>query len=562
MNFKIYIHLLLVNIISGSRSQHFLIETVDNNQAEHGSDYAEERKEEFTPKIHGNDDAEEKVEQNNDPQFTMEALSNWWDNLINSNDTNINACGIGNLPTKCECDDGKSHSPQEIYNGDVKNMMKVMHAFDECKTGGSQNCECPNGKKFIIPVFKDDLKKLFEAVNETQAAAVEPGTDYADDSEKEPRLGMSYEQMVKWWDNMLNSNDTNINICGKGNLPTKCDCDDGTSNSPHGIYNNDKKNMLKLVKSMADCKSGKTQKCKCANGKKVIMVNLNEDHRKWLADMDESQAAAVKPGADYAGEQDKEPFIPHFQFSYESMVKWWDNLINSNDKNINICGKGNLPTKCDCDDGTSNSPHGIYNNDKKNMLKLVKSMTECKSGRTQKCKCANGKKVIMFVLNEADRKLLSDMVETQAAAGGETGSDYADEVAGGGEPEGVTVSGPEVEEAPGPEETFNSMIKGLAAMVHSDDKKMNACGKGNLPTKCVCGDGLSIKPAGVFNKHGKNWQKVLEAFATCKTGTAVNCDCANGEKFIMPPLDENVRKLIEIGRKSWRPLRHAKLGPL
>ena len=70
----------------------------------------------------GNDDAEEKVEENNDSQITMEGLSNWWDNLINSNDTNINACGIGNLPTKCECDDGKSHSPQDIYKDDENNM--------------------------------------------------------------------------------------------------------------------------------------------------------------------------------------------------------------------------------------------------------------------------------------------------------------------------------------------------------------------------------------------------------------------------------------------------------
>jgi len=455
MNFKIYIHLLLVNIISGSRSQHFLIETVDNNQAEHGSDYAEERKEEFTPKIHGNDDAEVKVEKNNDSQMTMEALSNWWDNLLNSNDTNINACGIGNLPTKCDCDDGKSHSPKEIYNDDANNMMKVMHAFDECKTGASQNCECPNGKKFIIPVFKDDLKKLFAAINETQTAVGgEEGTDYAE----EPTEGVEPEK---------------------------------------------------------------------------------------------------KKGIDGSGPEVEA--VP--EVNYESMVKGLATMIDSDDKNMNACGKGNLPTKCVCDDGVSFEPQGIFKKNANNWQPIMEAFALCKTGNAISCECANVGKFIMPNLDENVRKVI-EAEKKARAAGGETGSDYADEVAGGGEPEGVTVSGPEVEEAPGPEETFNSMIKGLAAMVHSDDKKMNACGKGNLPTKCVCGDGLSIKPAGVFNKHGKNWQKVLEAFATCKTGTAVNCDCANGEKFIMPPLDENVRKLIEIGRKSWRPLRHAKLGPL
>merc|ERR1712042_124524 len=122
MNFKIFIHLLLVNIITGSRSKHFLIETV-TNQVEHGSDYAEDRKEEFTPTIHGNDDAEEKDEENN--------------------------------------------------------MMKVIHAFEKCKTGGSQKCECANGKKFIIPVFQDDVRKQLAALDENQAAVGgEEGTDY------------------------------------------------------------------------------------------------------------------------------------------------------------------------------------------------------------------------------------------------------------------------------------------------------------------------------------------------------------------------------------------------
>jgi len=430
MNFKIFIHLLLINIITGSRSKHFLIETV-TNQEEHGSDYAEDRKEEFTPTIHGNDDAEEKVEENNDSQITMEGLSNWWDNLINSNDTNINACGIGNLPTKCECDDGKSHSPQDIYKDDENNMMKVIHAFEKCKTGGSQKCECANGKKFIIPVFQDDVRKQLAALDENQAAAVEPGTDYAEEQEKEPfipNMGMSYEQLVKWWDNMLNSNDTNINMCGKGNLPTKCDCDDGTSNSPDGIYNNDKKNMLKLVKSMADCKSGRTQKCKCANGKQVIMINLNEDDRKWLADMD----------------------------------------------------------------------------------------------------------------------------ETQAAVGGEEGTDYAEEPTEGvepkQEPEKKKGSGPEVEAVP--EVNYESMVKGLATMIDSDDKNMNACGKGNLPTKCVCDDGVSFEPQGIFKKYSNNWQPIMEAFALCKTGNAISCECANGGKFIMPPLNENVRKVIEAEKKA------------
>ena len=42
----------------------------------------------------------------------------------------------------------------------------------------------------------------------------------------------------------------------------------------------------------------------------------------------------------------------------------------------------------------------------------------------------------------------------------------------------------------------------------------------------------------------------MEAFALCKTGNAISCECANGGKFIMPPLDENVRKVIEAEKKA------------
>lgn len=300
MNFKIFIHLLLVNIITGSRSKHFLIETV-TNQEEHGSDYAEDRKEEFTPTIHGNDDAEEKVEENNDSQITMEGLSNWWDNLINSNDTNINACGIGNLPTKCECDDGKSHSPQDIYKDDENNMMKVIHAFEKCKTGGSQKCECANGKKFIIPVFQDDVRKQLAALDENQAAVGgEEGTDYAEEptegvqpkQEPEKKKGsgpeveavpeVNYESMVKGLATMIDSDDKNMNACGKGNLPTKCVCDDGVSFEPQGIFKKYANNWQPIMEAFALCKTGNAISCECANGGKFIMPPLNENVRKVI----------------------------------------------------------------------------------------------------------------------------------------------------------------------------------------------------------------------------------------------------------------------------------------
>merc|ERR1712142_904672 len=125
--------------------------------------------------------------------------------------------------------------------------------------------------------------------------------------------------------------------------------------------------------------------------------------------------------------------------------------------------------------------------------------------------CLNCSVALILVLTVTTVLGKTYLIET--AVGGEEGTDYAEEPAEGvepkQEPEKKKGSGPEVEAVP--EVNYESMVKGLTTMIDSDDKNMNACGKGNLPTKCVCDD---------------------------------------GGKFIMPPLNENVRKVIEAEKKA------------
>merc|ERR1712142_259311 len=165
--------------------------------------------------------------------------------------------------------------------------------------------------------------------------------------------------------------------------------------------------------------------------------------------------------------------------------------------------------------------------------------------------CLNCSVALILILTVTTVLGKTYLIET--AVGGEEGTDYAEEPTEGVEvePEKKKVidgSAPEVEAVP--EVNYESMVKGLATMIDSDDKNMNACGKGNLPTKCVCDDGVSFEPQGIFKKYAKNWQPIMEAFALCKTGNAISCECANGGKFIMPPLNENVRKVIEAEKKA------------